>query len=238
MNQKSRYDREAAQGSSGPTRRNVLGTLALGSLLALSHRSASAALTIPRVPPPPIRFDVFRSGDVIGSHKVDFSAAEDGGLAVATRIAIEVRILGVKAFEFLHQSTELWSDGRLHKFDSETLDDDSRFFVNGHATADGFQITHRKGSELAPADIMVGSYWTPEIARRNLLIDPQRGSIKEQKLIGEDTLAVPIGSASIQATRYTLVGLTKGWVAYDEHGRWLAAELTKNGSDILYVLRP
>jgi Family of unknown function (DUF6134) len=206
------------------------------SLLAVRHRSPSAALAMPSVPPPPIRFDVLRAGDVIGSHQVDFSSVQDG-LAVRTQIDIEVSVLGIKAFEFRHKSTETWGAGRLRTFESETLDDDSRFFVNGRATAEGFQIDHRKGSELAPPEIMVGSYWMPEIARQTLLIDPQRGTLKQQRLVSEDTVALVIGRSPVEATRYTVAGLTNGWVAYDHIGRWLSAELKKKGSDILYRLR-
>jgi Domain of unknown function (DUF6134) len=232
-----RSSRRLGETGLAPTRRSVLVSgLMAGSLLVLGHRSAGAAFAVPRVPPPPVRFDVIRAGDVIGTHEVDFTAADDA-LVVNTRIDIQVHILRVKVFEFRHKSTETWGAGRLQKFDSETLDDDSRFSVNGRATADGFQITHRKGSELAPADIMAGSYWTPEIARQTLLLDPQRGRLKEQQLLSKDTVSVPIGRASVEATRYTLTGLTNGWIAYDERGRWLSAQLKKKGSDILYRLR-
>jgi hypothetical protein len=64
----------------------------------------------------------------------------------------------------------------LQKSDRETLDDDSKFFVVGRATADGFHQSERR--RWRRADIMVGSYWTPEIARETLLIDPQRDRLK------------------------------------------------------------
>jgi hypothetical protein len=219
-----------------PSRRTVLGGLTAGSLLILHWRGARAAFAVPDVAPRPIRFDIVRAGDVIGTHEVDF-ALSGGALSATTRIEVEVRVLGVKLFEFRHNGTEVWADGRLQKFDSETLDDDSKFFVVGRATADGFRMTNRKGVEMAPADIMVGSYWTPEIARETLLIDPQRGRLKEQQLVAKDAIRIPVASASVEAIRYTLTGLTDGWVAYDDRGRWIAAELKKKGSDIQYRLR-
>jgi hypothetical protein len=229
--------RASAFGGLNPTRRSILGGgLVACSMLVIRSQRAYAIFDVPSVPPSPIRFDVLRAGDVIGSHRVDFGAVQNG-LAVRTQIDIEVRVLGVKAFEFRHESTELWADGRLQKFDSETLDDDRGFVVHGMAAGDGFQITHRKGSELAPADIMVGSYWTPEIATQTLLIDPQRGTLKQQRLVGKDTVALMIGNSSVEATRYTISGLTNGRVAYDHRGRWLSAELKRKGSDILYRLR-
>lgn len=207
-----------------------------GSFILLRERSARAAFAVPRVPPPPIRFDVFREGDVIGAHEVDFALSGEA-LSVATRIEVEIRILGVKLFELRHNGTEVWADGRLQKFDSETLDDDSKFFVVGRAEADGFRMTNRKAVEMAPADIMVASYWTPEIARRRQLIDPQRGRVKEQQLLGKDIVKVSVGSTTVDATRYTISGVSNGWVAYDDRGRWLAAEMNKKGSEILYRAR-
>lgn len=206
----------------------------VGSVLLAGQRSGRAAG--PLSPLPPIRFDVIRAGEAIGSHEVDFGAVE-AGLAVRTRIEIELRVLGVKVFEFRHKSAELWGGDRLQKFESETTDEDRRFFVTGHSTSTGFQINHSKGSDVAPADIMVGSYWRPEIARQKLLIDPRRGRLKEQQLLGKDKVTVTVGSTAIQATRYTVAGLTNGWVAYDTRGRWLSAELKAKGSEILYRLR-
>ncbi|HYN38072.1 MAG TPA: DUF6134 family protein, partial [Rhodospirillales bacterium] len=100
-----------------------------------------------------------------------------------------------------------------------------------------FKLTNRKGEEMATADIMVGSYWTPEIARRSQLIDPQRGRVKTQELLSTDTLAIPVANKPIEATRYRVVGVTDGWVAFDPAGRWLAADFSKKGSDIQYRLK-
>jgi Family of unknown function (DUF6134) len=238
---------QAREGRGGgerpPTRRRILAGLALGPLLLSTAPRAFAAgeppvpeqPTVPKQPPP-IRFDVLRAGGVIGSHLVDFAPGE-GGYSVRTRIDIAVRLLGVTVFVYKHDSTEVWTDGRLVRFDSDTIDDDSEFFVRGRAAGGDFRIENRKGTEQAPADIMVASYWTPEIARRTQLIDPQRGRVKTQQLLGEDSIRVPLPAGPVQATRYRLEGITNGWVAYDDRGRWVAAELKKKGSDILYRLR-
>lgn len=213
---------------------------AAGLLAAATPRMAGAASgdsLVPRTPPPPVRFDVIRAGSVIGRHDVNFVPA-DSGYNVRTLIDITVRMLGIKVFEYHHDGTETWRAGRLRAFESQTQDDDSDFFVNGHATDDGFRITNRKDTVMAPADIMVGSYWTPEIARRPLLIDPQRGRLKDQTLLGTDSLSVDVDGKAVSAIRYRLIGVTDGWVAYDDRGRWLAAELKKKGSDIFYRLRP
>ena len=220
-----------------PTRRFVLAGLITGPFLGLpAGRPEAAELgTVPSNPPPPIRFDVIRQGDVIGSHQVDFTPGA-GNYAVHTHIDATVQLLGVTVFAYKHEGTEVWSDGRLVQFDSETIDDKSQFFVHGKAAGGDFQLTNRKGSETAPADIMVASYWTPEIARRTLLIDPQRGRLKTQQMLGKDTVSIPLPTGPVRAARYQVTGITEGWVAYDG-GRWIAAELRKKGSDIFYRLK-
>lgn len=235
----------AATGSPGSARafrrRDVLGALAtLPCLLAGAAAPVRAAPVprpprVPRVPPPPIRFDVVRDGSVIGEHRVDFKRA-DRGYSAETRIDIKVQILGVTAFEYHHRSTEVWRNDRLQTFHSETSDDGSDFFVDGRATADGFEMTNRKGSESAPADVMVASFWTPAIPQQRQLIDPQRGRLKDQQLLGVDTFTVDVAGTPVATTRYRVSGVSDGWVAYDDQGRWLAAELQRKGSAILYRL--
>ena len=117
------------------------------------------------------------------------------------------------------------------------MDDDSDFFVTGRATADGFKVTNKKGTEMAPADIMVSSFWTSEIPRQKVLLDAQRGRLKDQTLLGTDTVEVAVVGRTVEATRYRVMGPTNGWVAYDDRGRWLAAEVQKKGADVLYRLR-
>ena len=225
--------RQALRGLAG-------GVLATGTLLlpAAACGGATAAPVPSRLPaslPPAVRFDVLRGNDPIGSHQVDFQGSIND-FSVRTRIDIAVRLLGVTVFVFRHDSTEHWREGRLHTFESKTTDDDSEFFVSGHATVDGFSVTHRKGTELAPADIMVASYWTPSIARQTQLIDPQRGRVKPQQLLGTDTLKVPVAGKPVETSRYEVTGVTEGWVAYDASGRWLAAMVRKKGTDIVYRL--
>jgi hypothetical protein len=213
--------------------------VAAGSSLLISRHSALAQTAArPRLPspaPPPIHFDVVRNNDVIGAHKVEFRG-NPGEFTVRTMIDIKVRVLGVTVFIFRHDGTERWRNGLLQAFDSKTIDDDSEFFVTGRLEAGAFRIVNRKGTETAPPDIMVGSYWTPEIALQTQLIDPQRGRVKTQQLLSKDKMPLQVGRDSIEATRYRVVGVTDGWVAYDASGRWVAAELKKKGSDILYRL--
>lgn len=218
------------------SRRSLLGigAQALGGL-ALFGRGATAAL----LAPPPggaIRFDVLRGDDVVGQHEVDFRA--DGGrLAVETRIEVSVSVLGVVVFRYRHLGIESYEDGRLVRFKSETDDDGTRFRVDGEARPDGFAISTAKGMLMAPKDILVGSYWTPRVLERRVLIEPKRGRIKEQRVEGRERVTVPVEGTARAAMRYRVSGIINGTVTYDDSGRWIAATLVTRGTDIVYRLR-
>lgn len=218
------------------TRRRVL---ALSAGIGLASVSATAGLTgaaVPRGPDKPIVFDVLLSNAQIGEHVVEFRSDGDV-LEVHTRIDIKVKLLGILFFNYQHTGVESYENDRLSAYESQTTDDDSQFFVKGRALADGFEITNKKGSFLAPANIWVASYWTPRVLTRTELIDPQRGKIKPQIVEPGEPVTLPVGDSNRSGTRYRISGVVNGTVVYDDQGRWIGATLTKKGSDIVYRLR-
>lgn len=212
-------------------RRLLLGTCGLGLLAS----PATAAL-LAAVPERGIHFDLLRGEALIGSHSVDFRADGDR-LAVETRIEVRVAPLGIVLFAYRHHGRERYAGERLVAFDSETDDDGGRFFVHGHATADGFTVRTKKGEALLPADTLIGSYWTPAVLRRPMLLDPQRGRLKPQQIESEERLRLGVGGQDVAATRYRISGIMNGTVVYADDGRWLAATLLKKGAEIVYRLR-
>ena len=111
--------------------------------------SPAAAALWAAVPERGIHFDLLRGEALIGSHRVDFRADGDR-LAVETRIEVRVAPLGIVLFAYRHHGRERYAGERLVAFDSETDDDGGRFFVHGHATADGFAVRTKKGEALLP----------------------------------------------------------------------------------------
>ncbi|MBX3515902.1 MAG: hypothetical protein KF815_03030 [Rhodospirillales bacterium] len=218
------------------SRRRVLltGAGAAGGILALGRPGWAQLLA--DVPTGGIRFDVLRGDRVVGRHEVDFRVTERR-LQVETRIDVAVSVLAVVVFRYRHLGIETYVDDHLVRFESETDDDGARFRVHGDARPDGFAIATAKGMEMAPSDILVGSYWTPRVIERRLLIDPKRGRVKEQVVAGRERITLPVRGTTRPATRYRVSGIITGSVTYDDDGRWIAATLVSKGSDIVYRLR-
>jgi len=212
---------------------------AAGSVIGPSSVLAagrSAGSVVPGRPEKPIIFEVLLANAPIGKHVVEFRS--DGDVfEVHTQIDIQVKILGVLLFNYQHTGVEAYDKDRLITYESQTVDDDSEFFVKARSVADGFEIINKKGRILAPADIWVASYWTPRVLTRTELIDPQRGKIKTQRVGQREPVTLKVGGSDMSGTRYRISGVVNGTVVYDDQGQWIGATLIKKGSDIVYRLK-
>jgi len=219
------------------SRRRLL-RLASAALLvgagATENRAAVAALR--RTSSQPLRFDILMGDDVIGTHQVEFDGFGDD-LLVETRIEIEVKFLFLTLFEYSHRSAETWKADRLEAFASNTNDNGRLDSVIGQARDDGFEVRGRKGTILAPADIMVGSFWNPEVISHDLLIDPQKGTLKEQVILDRERTTLSIGGKPRPVTRYRLSSVLDGEIYYDDRGQWVGGNFEKKGTNIRYRLQ-
>jgi hypothetical protein len=219
------------------SRRQILGAgLALfpAALAVPGTRRAGAQDAIDHASPPaPLAFDIEVWDQRFGEHVVQFSRSGDL-FTVATRIDCTVRLLDVTLYSFQHESEETYREERLIRFSSKTIDGDFETKVEGKAEDDGFVLTGRRGTVVAPADIRAATFWTPVIMTRDRLIDPKRGDVKAQTVHGQDRTVVRIGGEDRLATRYRVSGIVDGSATYDDDGRWVAATVRKRGVDVLY----
>jgi hypothetical protein len=221
------------RGGEWPSRRRLL---VLGAAALLVPPAGAGAADQPVPPGEAIRFDLLRDGSPIGEHTVDFRGGGDR-LDVESRIEVTVSLLAVALFRYRLHSLETYVGGRLIGFESETVDDDSAFFVKARATTDGLEVRNRKGVLLCPADTLVASYWQRRVIGRDVLLDPQRGRLKPQVVEGRERIVADVAGATRAATRYRLSGVANGEVVYDDADRWIGATVRKKGSDIVYRLR-
>lgn len=230
------------------SRRSVLWSGAAAALIAPIGRAAGSAqaavagsesdaqAAIAAASARPLAFDVLWGGDVIGAHVVRFEA-EGGDLRVHSAIDITVKVLWITAFDYHHTSTEVWRDGRLVSFDSETEDNGRSDTVKGAAHGDGFEVTGRRGTLMAPADIIPGTFWNPEIVSRDVVLDPKKGTLEEQVVRGRDRVRIDIGGRPRTVTRYRLDTILNGAIDYDDRGQWAGAWFKKKGGRVHYRLR-
>jgi hypothetical protein len=221
----------------GVSRRRVLCLAAGGIAGVLSTgrtRLLAEPLKGPTSPPPPVRFDVVALGTGIGRHGVSFRPAADGGFIADTEIDIDAKVLGVRLFSYTQKTSETWAGGRLQVFTSEGDDDGKSFATSGHAAADGFVIESTKGRIVAPADVMLATYWTPLMLTRSELVNPKRGNLKAQTVRSAGPTTVRIGESEQPASRYDVTGVLDGAIFYDQQDHWVGAAFDRKGATIEY----
>ena len=68
-------------------------------------------------------------------------------------------------------------------------------------------------------------------------IEPKRGRLRTQEVLGQVLAEVRIGGTVRPAREFRIAGILDGSCTYDESGRWVAARFRKQDSEIVYRLQ-
>lgn len=197
---------------------------------AIILAAALIAATQVRAEPAPrdLAFDVFRKGELIGNHTIDFEA-KGAELEVDVDIRLVVKLLFVPVYRYEHHNRELWRDGRLLRIDSRTDDDGEAFFVKGAAGAEGFTVESSEDSYVAPADVISTSWWNVDTVNRRKLLNSQLGELMTVEVKPAGAGEVQTEAGAIPARRYVVGGDAELELWYDRDDR--LAKIRFAGSD-------
>lgn len=183
-------------------RRLLLAAGAAMALPAILPRAASAALS---PTPLPLRFQVFREGQRIGTHAIGF--ARDGEtLRVSVRIEIAVELLFVTAYRYSHRNEETWRGGVLQAIATRTDDDGRVFSLEGRRMPEGLVLRDGEGRSVLPAATIPSSFWHPDLVAQDRLLNTQDGRLMAVRFAPGPQEAIPGDGGSIQARRYVCSG--------------------------------
>lgn len=218
---------------------------AAATVLAVGGGAARAAETVLEADPREVIkaastrqlvFEIAWTDIVGGTHVVRFEPVGDE-LRVYTNIDISYHVLWMKPLDYHLAVRETWRGSRLVAFESDTRDRDRRESVRGRVLDGGFEVTGRKGTVLAPADIIPATFWNPEIVTRDVVLDPQKGTLEDQELKGRDRTTLTVNGAALPVTRYRLDTVLKGEVYYGDEGQWAGGRFKKKGFHIDFRLK-
>ena len=178
--------------------------------------------------PRDLAFDVFRKGELIGSHTIDFEL-KGSDLEVNVDIRLLVKLLFVPVYRYEHHNRELWRDGRLLRTDSRTDDDGESFFVTGVVGPDGFRVESSEGSFVAPADVISTSWWNFDTVNRRELLNSQLGGLLAVEVTPAGDGEVQTEKGALPARRYVVSGDAELELWYDRDDR--LAKIRFVGSD-------
>ncbi len=157
-----------------------------------------------------IEMDVYRNGEIIGFSKYEFINNENI-LEVLNNTEFEVKVFGVKFFSIKSKSKERYENDQLIQFNSKTLQNDKKKFVdlNFDKKLNNFKIIGTSYEGLADKNNVVGNWWNSKILTTNSQISPLSGSIKKQQVTFISKETINIDGESIEVEHLKLKSTDK-----------------------------
>ena len=128
-----------------------------------------------------IEMEIFRNGELIGYNHYFFN--KNGAETIVTnQIKFVVKLLGATIFKIEGYSEEKYLKNQLVSYNSKTLQNDKKKFVNLTLNQKNkkFDIKGSSYNGEASADTVIGNWWNHKILQASSQISPISGSIKEQ----------------------------------------------------------
>ncbi len=215
------------------------GVMAAVVLVALSLGASARELP----PEGLLDFAVIRDGKVIGHHRIAFRQ-EGSTTIMAVEARIEITLLGITVYRFLHSGRETWRGGSLIDFHTTTNDDGDRLMVEARRNGTGdFDVRSSDKASVAPGKTIPSSLWHLGILEARIedrLLHTITGELLPMKVTGLGRREVETAGGLVTAEGYFVDARPdfhrELW--YDEAGLLAAAALTAaDGSSVKLMRR-
>ena len=138
-----------------------------------------------------IEMEIFRNGELIGYNYYFFKRKNDETV-VTNQVKFSVKLLGATIFQFEGFSEEKYLKDQLISYNSKTLQNDKKKFVNlvFDKKSNKFDIKGSSYNGKATNDNIIGNWWSHKILQAESQISPISGSIKKQVVtfVGKDKI--------------------------------------------------
>ncbi len=125
--------------------------------------------------------EIFKDGKNIGYCNYEFTKNDDS-IKIYNETNFEVKLLGIKVFSINSIGTEIYKNNKLFSFNSNTLQNDKKKFVNLilNENEDVFEIKGSSYTGKANRNNIIGNWWNHKILESETQISPLSGSVKDQ----------------------------------------------------------
>ncbi len=187
--------------------------------------------------PGKLTYAVMRDGSKIGSQTVEFQRNGDQ-LLVLTSVRIEVSLLGITIYRFVHRSEEEWKAGELARLTSNTDDDGDKRVVDLRLVDGKLKGDYNGQAKEFPLGMIPASFWHPASMKQTKLLDQVKARNRQITVKDNGVETITAQGKEIAAHHYTVTGQIKREVWYGPDGRLEKLQFVgKDGSDITMVLR-
>jgi uncharacterized protein DUF6134 len=181
-------------------------------------------------------FKVIREGDQIGTHTVT-ARHEGGDLVLDIAVDIKVKVAFITAYRYEQTRREVWRDGKLIAFESDTNDDGKKAKTSGKLEGDMLVVTGPGGTQKVRPDIIPNSWWNPDLAKQSELLSTFDSTVLKVKVEDAGEESVETSTGPVKAHRYVLTGEAEREVWYDAEGRWVHMRTGRGGTPVDWVLQ-
>ena len=128
-----------------------------------------------------IEMEIFKDGKNIGYCNYEFTKNDDS-IKIYNETNFEVKLIGIKVFSINSIGTEIYKNNKLFSFNSNTLQNDKKKFVNLilNENEDVFDIKGSSYTGKANRNNIIGNWWNHKILESKTQISPLSGSVKDQ----------------------------------------------------------
>ena len=135
--------------------------------------------------------EIFRNDKLIGINNFYFSK-ENNLMKVKNIVQFKISIAGIDLMKVDSESTEIYKDDMLIKFNSKTKQNDKDKFVNLYLDQNQFIIDGSSFNGKTSSDYIIGNYWNHSVVKSEAQISPLSGSVKKQKVkfLGKENITL------------------------------------------------
>ena len=183
-----------------------------------------------------LEFDVMRDGGAFGTHRVKFTRDGDT-LTVKTDIALKVAFGPITFFDYAHDVTERYREGRLVWLGSRTKNEGRWKTLTAQATEGGFNVKGDKFKGLLTSLVIPSTHWNRDQMKQPAMFSTETGEMLPMKVKDRGLEPVKVGTQTIQAQRFDVDSEIDASFWYDAEGRWVKTYFETQGSKVEYRLR-
>ena len=185
-----------------------------------------------------IEFNIYRNNQYIGTHIFSFEKSGDE-IAVESKIRFKIKKFGIVLYKYYAEGVEIYKDGKLIKFNSNTNQNNKKKYVNIVVKANEYIIDGSSYKGKAPTEYLIGTWWNHSIVKAKAQISAVSGRIIKQKVkfLGKET--IKFGEKNYNTLHYNFSSTDKKLVKdkklntdvwYDEKTlSWIKASFDKKG---------
>ena len=130
-----------------------------------------------------LEYEIYLNSELIGTHVFNFKK-DKNTLSVNTTGRFKVKKLGIELMDYKTKTEEIYVNGQLNNYFSETFQNDKRKYVNlsYNKAKKLFEIDGSSFKGSTDNNSIVGSWWNHEIINKETQISAVSGRVLPQKV--------------------------------------------------------